>query len=150
MKDEYGNNYGQAESRDGDATTGSYYVLLPDGRTQTVNYNVDKYSGFQAQVSYEGEARFPAASSGPSSAAAPIYQPFKRSTPPAAAPITASIPHFHESVPNSPPHFIETPSSQSATPVVIETNYIDGPPPPPPPPQDFEYIPAPPNNYNPF
>lgn len=37
VKDDYsGNNYGQSESRDGYATSGSYYVQLPDGRVQKV------------------------------------------------------------------------------------------------------------------
>ena len=41
--------------RDGHATTGQYHVLLPDGRTQTVNYNVaDDYSGYVADVTYSG------------------------------------------------------------------------------------------------
>lgn len=39
------NNYGQKESRDGDNTVGSYFVLLPDGRTQKVTYSVDAYGG---------------------------------------------------------------------------------------------------------
>ncbi|XP_076059560.1 pro-resilin-like [Oratosquilla oratoria] len=52
-----GNDFGHQESRDGDYTQGSYYVLLPDGRLQRVNYNVDGDSGFVAEVTYEGEAR---------------------------------------------------------------------------------------------
>ena len=39
------NNYGQKETRDGDSTVGSYYVALPDGRTQKVSYSVDGYGG---------------------------------------------------------------------------------------------------------
>lgn len=39
------NDFGQSENRDGDVTQGSYYVLLPDGRTQKVSYTVDAYSG---------------------------------------------------------------------------------------------------------
>ena len=39
-------HFGHAEDRHGDATRGSYKVLLPDGRTQVVQYNVlDKDSG---------------------------------------------------------------------------------------------------------
>ena len=53
------NNYGQNESRDGDKTTGSYYVLLPDGRTQTVTYSVDGYGGYVADITYSGEAKYP-------------------------------------------------------------------------------------------
>ena len=60
VKDDYSNNnYGQAETRNGDKTSGSYYVLLPDGRTQTVTYSVDAYGGYVADVTYEGEAKYP-------------------------------------------------------------------------------------------
>ncbi|XP_076059433.1 pro-resilin-like [Oratosquilla oratoria] len=52
-----GNDFGHQESRDGDHTQGSYYVLLPDGRLQRVNYNVQGNSGFVAEVTYEGQAR---------------------------------------------------------------------------------------------
>merc|ERR1712203_1127892 len=51
-----GANFGATEARDGYATTGSYNVLLPDGRTQTVTYTVgDDYSGYVADVQYSGE-----------------------------------------------------------------------------------------------
>ena len=54
VKDDYsGNNYGQNESRDGPHTSGSYHVLLPDGRIQRVTYTVDGQSGFVAHVTYE-------------------------------------------------------------------------------------------------
>ena len=60
VKDDYSNNnYGQNESRYGDKTTGSYYVLLPDGRTQTVTYTVDGYGGYVADITYSGEAKYP-------------------------------------------------------------------------------------------
>ncbi|XP_063591632.1 pro-resilin-like [Penaeus indicus] len=52
-------DFGHQESRDGDFTQGSYYVRLPDGRLQTVNYNVQGDSGFLAEVSYEGQAQYP-------------------------------------------------------------------------------------------
>ncbi|XP_050729765.1 DNA-directed RNA polymerase II subunit RPB1-like [Eriocheir sinensis] len=72
VKDEYsGNDFGHQESRDGDRTDGSYYVLLPDGRLQRVTYYVDGDSGFVAEVSYEGEARKPESYSPPK----PTYAP---------------------------------------------------------------------------
>ncbi|KAF2361634.1 Insect cuticle protein [Trinorchestia longiramus] len=44
------------EARQGDSTTGSYSVLLPDGRMQVVTYHVDGTSGYVAKVHYEGTA----------------------------------------------------------------------------------------------
>merc|ERR1712123_463067 len=52
-------NFGAGESREGYATSGSYYVTLPDGRLQKVSYSVDGEGGYVADVSYEGEAQFP-------------------------------------------------------------------------------------------
>ncbi|XP_047471410.1 cuticle protein 21-like [Penaeus chinensis] len=61
VKDEYsGNDFDHQEARDGDNTQGSYYVQLPDGRLQKVTYTVNGDSGFVADVSYEGEAQYPA------------------------------------------------------------------------------------------
>ncbi|XP_042242112.1 pro-resilin-like [Homarus americanus] len=54
-----GNDFGHQEARDGDDTQGLYYVQLPDGRRQTVTYNVDGDSGYIADVKYDGEARYP-------------------------------------------------------------------------------------------
>ena len=55
VKDEYhGVNFGQSETSDGKAVHGSYHVLLPDGRVQTVKYTADHYAGYIADVSYEG------------------------------------------------------------------------------------------------
>ncbi|XP_068210409.1 pro-resilin-like [Palaemon carinicauda] len=60
VKHDYtGNDFGHQESRDSDETRGSYYVQLPDGRLQTVTYYVDGDSGYVAEVSYQGEARYP-------------------------------------------------------------------------------------------
>ena len=56
---DYGNQYGHQEESDGVVTRGEYRVLLPDGRTQIVTYSVEGDSGFQATVTYEGEAQFP-------------------------------------------------------------------------------------------
>ncbi|XP_046450364.1 uncharacterized protein LOC124198538 isoform X2 [Daphnia pulex] len=79
-----GNDYRQQETRDGHLTTGLYQVLLPGGRHQTVNYRVDKDSGFMADVSYQGENNYftfknapapPQAYNYPSQPAAGPYNP---------------------------------------------------------------------------
>ena len=55
-------HFGAEEDRDGYSTHGSYHVLLPDGRKQIVNYHVgDAYSGYVADVQYEGKGYAPAA-----------------------------------------------------------------------------------------
>ncbi|XP_042877186.1 pro-resilin-like isoform X2 [Penaeus japonicus] len=72
VKDDYsGNDFGHQESRDGDDTQGSYYVQLPDGRLQKVTYYVDGDSGYVAEVSYEGEARYDSVESQENSYAPP-------------------------------------------------------------------------------
>nr|AIE17396.1 cuticular protein [Daphnia carinata] len=59
VKDDYTyNNFGQQESGDGYGNVkGSYYVYLPDGTTQTVNYKADSY-GYVADVQYTGEPKY--------------------------------------------------------------------------------------------
>ncbi|XP_011314933.1 uncharacterized protein [Fopius arisanus] len=52
---ESGNDFGHKESRDDDVTRGVYYVLLPDGRRQTVEYIADQ-NGFRPVVTYTQEA----------------------------------------------------------------------------------------------
>ncbi|XP_040574201.1 uncharacterized protein [Lepeophtheirus salmonis] len=60
VSDEYaGLNFGADEARDGYSTQGKYSVALPDGRIQTVSYNVaDAYSGYVADVTYSGEPKY--------------------------------------------------------------------------------------------
>ena len=53
VQDSYhGTNFGHSENRDGYNTQGRYFVNLPDGRLQTVDYHVDDISGFVADVKY--------------------------------------------------------------------------------------------------
>ncbi|XP_063630568.1 cuticle protein 19-like [Cydia splendana] len=61
---EDGNDYSHNAVSDGDVTRGEYRVALPDGRTQIVKYTADWKNGFNAEVSYEGEARYPDQPSG--------------------------------------------------------------------------------------
>ncbi|XP_063589359.1 uncharacterized protein LOC134766415 [Penaeus indicus] len=78
VKDDYsGNDFGHQESRNGYDTQGTYYVQLPDGRLQTVTYTVNGDSGYVAEVSYQGEAQYPAQQPSRSyqPAPAPSYQP---------------------------------------------------------------------------
>ena len=77
------NSYGHQESSDGKVVSGSYRVALLDGRTQTVTYKVDGYSGFVADVKYEGEAKHPQYSGSTYKAAA---YPNKAKPTPAAYP----------------------------------------------------------------
>ena len=60
VADDYsGANFASNEKRDGYATSGEYRVALPDGRTQIVTYSVgDAYTGYVADVRYEGEAHY--------------------------------------------------------------------------------------------
>nr|XP_027238395.1 H/ACA ribonucleoprotein complex subunit 1-like [Penaeus vannamei] len=56
VNDDYaGTNFGHKEVREGYQTKGSYFVHLPDGRLQTVNYIADEH-GFRPEVSFEGVA----------------------------------------------------------------------------------------------
>ncbi|KAI8433855.1 hypothetical protein MSG28_015807 [Choristoneura fumiferana] len=50
--DASGNDFGHRESRMGDRAEGLYYVVLPDGRKQTVEYEADQ-DGYKPRISYE-------------------------------------------------------------------------------------------------
>ena len=60
VQDSYSSNdFGQEEARTGYNIDGGYTVLLPDGRKQIVTYKVaDAYSGYVADVRYEGEGMY--------------------------------------------------------------------------------------------
>lgn len=50
---EYGTKFGHQETRQGYVTRGAYFVLLPDGRTQIVQYTADQ-DGYHPIISYQG------------------------------------------------------------------------------------------------
>ncbi|XP_059046537.1 pro-resilin-like [Achroia grisella] len=56
-------DFGHNEKRKDDRATGSFHVLLPDGRMQLVEYEAGP-DGYKPQVMYMGTATFPTASSG--------------------------------------------------------------------------------------
>jgi len=59
VNDQYsGNDYSHTQSNDGQATQGEYRVQLPDGRLQIVTF-YDNGDGYNAEVTYEGEAQYP-------------------------------------------------------------------------------------------
>ncbi|KAF0295512.1 Pro-resilin [Amphibalanus amphitrite] len=75
VKDGYsGADFAANENSDGKQTTGYYKVALPDGRIQTVKYVADHYNGFNAEVTYEGEAQYPEYHPAPAYKPAP-YKP---------------------------------------------------------------------------
>jgi Insect cuticle protein len=58
VKDEpLSNDYSHSAKSDGQVVTGVYRILLPDSRTQVVNYRADEH-GYVADVKYEGEAKY--------------------------------------------------------------------------------------------
>ncbi|XP_037071712.1 cuticle protein 21-like, partial [Pollicipes pollicipes] len=58
VNDHYsGANFAKKEQSDGHNTQGYYSVTLPDGRVQHVKYVADNYGGYNAEVTYEGEAQ---------------------------------------------------------------------------------------------
>jgi len=114
------NNYGQQETSDGKAVTGSYRVDLPDGRTQIVTYKADEY-GFVADVQYEGEAKYDEYK--------PAY-PAKAAYPPKAAYAEPTYPPKAAYVePAYPPKAAYPPKPVYTEPVYPKASYPTYPPP---------------------
>jgi len=78
-----GNQFGHSETSHAGDTEGTYHVLLPDGRLQTVEYTVRRHAGFQATVQYQGIARS-------------VYQP-----------VEAQAYSYHPSLSHQPTHPIQ-------------------------------------------
>ncbi|XP_072761602.1 pro-resilin isoform X1 [Anoplolepis gracilipes] len=53
-----GVDFGHREMRKDMEATGTYHVLLPDGRTQIVDYVADQ-AGYRPMIRYEGTASYP-------------------------------------------------------------------------------------------
>ncbi|EFX83675.1 hypothetical protein DAPPUDRAFT_301586 [Daphnia pulex] len=85
------NDYSHSESSDGKVTTGSYRVVLPDGRTQIVTYRADSY-GYVADVKYVGEARYPEYKPAATYSAPAYKAPAAPAAPAYKAPETPSYP----------------------------------------------------------
>nr|XP_027239264.1 cuticle protein 7-like [Penaeus vannamei] len=103
VKDEYaGTDFGQSEESDGKAVKGSYTVQLPDGRKQTVNYVADHYNGYQAEVSYYGEAQYPTST-------VPHHLQAPGLPPPAFLQATAFIPLNSITMSNNLSHWVRRP-----------------------------------------
>merc|ERR1711921_19819 len=77
VNDDYSkSNFKKSETQDAEGVvSGSYVIALPDGRIQTTKYTADKYNGFVAEVSYEGEAVYPPEPAGGYGHAAPVVAP---------------------------------------------------------------------------
>ena len=74
VNDHYtGTNFARNEQSDGHNVQGYYSVVLPDGRTQHVKYTADHYGGYNAEVTYDGQATYPEHHSAPAYKPAPYH-----------------------------------------------------------------------------
>lgn len=108
--------FNAVENRDGTDASGSYSVLLPDSRIQTVTYTVDPVNGFLAQVTYSGEARFDPV---------PVYKPAASYSPPpsySAAPSYPAAPSY-----SSARTYSAAPSYTSAHSNFVRSSYSAAP-----------------------
>ncbi|XP_057377208.1 adhesive plaque matrix protein-like [Daphnia carinata] len=115
VKDDYTyTNFGQQESSDGYGNVkGSYFVYLPDGTTQTVNYKADSY-GYVADVQYTGEPKY-----GDNYAPAPYKGSSSYSSPNPSYKAPSSYPYPTPSY-NAPSYKAEYPPSYPSTPYMTD------------------------------
>lgn len=112
--DASGLDFGHKESSDGLVVTGTYYVQLPDGRMETVNYKADD-NGYVAEVLYDGEAKYgnaqPQKGAGSSSgtsaqlqvpSAVPASPPASPTRAPPPLPVTNAAPKAPVTPPTAP------------------------------------------------
>ncbi|XP_046453960.1 DNA-directed RNA polymerase II subunit RPB1-like [Daphnia pulex] len=117
---DYYNDYSHSESSDGKVTTGSYRVVLPDGRTQIVTYKADSY-GYVADVKYTGEAKYPeyvANNYKATTYSAPAYKP--------TAP-TYTAPTYTAPVKNGPTYTVTAPTYSAQAPAYTATPVYKAP-----------------------
>ncbi|OXA61041.1 leucine-rich repeat extensin-like protein 3 [Folsomia candida] len=90
VKEDDGNDFSHQAQSDGDVVKGEYRILLPDGRTQVVKYTADWKNGYNAEVTFEGEAVYPEPA--PTRPPAPRPPPTTRPPPPRPVPTTRPPP----------------------------------------------------------
>ena len=111
-----GDSKSRQESRNGDVVTGSYSVADPDGRIRTVTYTADSEHGFQATVTYDGEAGPPAIPFNPPAAALPALPALQAV--PAVQPAAVIAARDEEPVTTEAPEEVtEAPAPVTAAPV---------------------------------
>ena len=120
-----GDSKSRQESRNGDVVTGSYSVADPDGRIRTVTYTADSEHGFQATVTYDGEAGPPAIPFNPPAAALPALQAV-----PAVQPAAVIAARDEEPVTTEAPEEVtEAPAPVTAAPATAPVTAVPAPAP---------------------